>query len=106
MSDVVQGEWYIQEAWNIFRMLTTWMHDTKILTVHGVDITFMNLLLFGIAFRLILALIEVLLPGWFGKEEDDYEAPYNPINYREEDDSSYVYGEAPHGWKQGRWERF
>ena len=50
MSDVLQGEWYIQEAWNIFRTLTSWMSDTKILTVHGVDITFYCLVLLFVLF--------------------------------------------------------
>ena len=101
-------EWYIQEAWYIFLVVVSWMSDTTILTVHGVDITFMGLLLFGVAFRLILSIVAALLPGWLGRDDEDGEPDlvYNPVNFREEDDNSYVYGEAPHGWKHGRWERF
>lgn len=103
----MQSEIYMNEAWQIFTDLTYWMGHTTILTVNGVDITFMNLLWFGVVFDLILALIGEILPGWLGRERsDEMDISYNPMNTRESDDNDFVYGESAHGWSSGRWERF
>lgn len=101
-------EWYMIEARKLFQDLLSWMADTTILTVNGIDITFLRLLLFGVVFDLVSAIIFEVLPGWLGKEKDDFEAPLssNPYNTRSEDNDGYVYGEEAHGWSNGRWSRW
>lgn len=76
---------YMVQARQILIDLTHWMANTTILTVNGIDITFMGLLLFGVVFDLILSLISYLLPGWLGEKEFDgytIEEGYNPYNIR------------------------
>lgn len=84
------AEWYLQSAWSLYQNLITWMKSTVILQVYGVNVTFFGLLLTCIAFKLILALIHALLPGFIGDDDDGGEAyergliSYNPYNRRDD----------------------
>lgn len=84
------AESYLQEAWQLYINLLHWMQQTTILQVYGVNVTFYGLLITCIAFKLILALIHALLPGFLDGDDDDggeaYERgliSYNPYNRRD-----------------------
>ena len=84
-------EWYLQEAWALYHNLLDWMKATTILQVYGVNVTFFGLLITCIAFKIIMALIYALLPGFLDGDDDDggeaYERgliSYNHFNRRDE----------------------
>lgn len=57
-------ESYFDQAWFLFTSVVNWMRSTTILTVGGVDVTFLGLLLSCVAINLIFGIIEWLLPGF------------------------------------------
>lgn len=97
-------ETYFNQAWYLFTSVVNWMRSTTLLTVGGVEVTFLGLLLSCVAINLIFGIIEWLLPGFhltdtigsawedevdiksdFGKSEDRYyrgRFSDNPYNWR------------------------
>ena len=57
-------ESYFDQAWFCFTSVVNWMKSTTLLTVGGVDVTFLGLLLSCVAVNLIFGIIEFLLPGF------------------------------------------
>lgn len=54
-------ESYFDVAWNLFMYVVNWMQDTTILTVAGVNITFLGLLIALTVFCILLWVIYELL---------------------------------------------
>ncbi len=54
-------EWYFQEAWDKFLIVVDWMKSTTILTVGGVNVTFLGLLITISIFDILLWVIYQLL---------------------------------------------
>lgn len=57
------AEDYMINAWNNFKNLTSWMADTTILTVNGINITFMGLLVSVAVFTLICEFVNKFFWG-------------------------------------------
>lgn len=54
-------ESYFDVAWNLFMYVVNWMQDTTILTVAGVNVTFLGLLIALTVFCILLWVIYELL---------------------------------------------
>lgn len=54
-------ESYFDTAWNLFMYVVNWMQDTTILTVAGVNVTFLGLLIALTVFCILLWVIYELL---------------------------------------------
>lgn len=54
-------ESYFDAAWNLFMYVVNWMQDTTILTVAGVNVTFLGLLIVLTVFCFLLWVIYELL---------------------------------------------
>ena len=57
------GENFMQQAWDNFIALTSWMANTTILTIGGVDFTFLGIGVFCVAWILIVELIQKIFWG-------------------------------------------
>lgn len=54
-------EWYIQSAWNFFTRILAWMNETTILSVAGINVTFLGLLITLAVFEILLWVIYEVL---------------------------------------------
>lgn len=89
----------IRDAWALVLRMYTWMSSHTILA----GVTFMDLLIWGVAFEVILWAIGKLLPGLSGSEnQGDFSD--NPFNIRSSDDMPFSYGDTYDDI--GNWERF
>lgn len=57
------SESYMKYAWDIFINLTHWMAKTTILSINGIDFTFLGVLVSAVLFVLVCEILEKIFWG-------------------------------------------